>query len=121
MMRKLDITIPLPFNEQKLEQSFQQSKNAIERSHWHILWLLFQGFSAREIIEMTQYSALWVYEIARRYERIHAYNNQLLTRQVGENLQTEVEIEDICWYRNNLPNNYRLKVITDGSSVIIYR
>lgn len=42
----------------------------MERSHWHFLWLLARGFTAKGIAGITGYSAYWIGQIARRYNAL---------------------------------------------------
>jgi len=42
----------------------------VERSHWHLLWLLARGFTAKAIASISGYSAYWIGQIARRYNAL---------------------------------------------------
>jgi transposase len=39
----------------------------VERTHWHFLWLLARGYSAKAIAQISGYSAYWIGQIARRF------------------------------------------------------
>ena len=52
---------------QQLEHSYRQAKDPVERSHRHIVWLLSEGRTTKEVCEVTGYSPGWVRRIARRY------------------------------------------------------
>jgi hypothetical protein len=39
----------------------------VERSRWHMLWLLARGHTATAIAAVTGYSPYWIGQIARRY------------------------------------------------------
>jgi Homeodomain-like domain-containing protein len=43
------------------------TKDPVERSRWHFLWLLARGLTAKMIAGMTGYSVYWIGRIARRY------------------------------------------------------
>lgn len=51
----------------ELEARYRGTRDGIERSHWHIIWLLAQGHPAYKVAEMTGYSAYWIGQLARRY------------------------------------------------------
>ncbi len=40
----------------ELEQRYRQAKDAVERSHHQIIWLLASGKSSQEVSEVTGYS-----------------------------------------------------------------
>ncbi len=42
-------------------------RDPVERSRWHVLWLLARGLTAKVIAGITGYSAYWIGQIARRY------------------------------------------------------
>src|SRR5215469_6940578 len=50
-----------------LEGRYRSTKDPVERSRWHFLWLLARGVTAKVIASMTGYSAYWIGRIARRY------------------------------------------------------
>ena len=55
-----------------LEARYRQSHDSVERSHWHFLWLLARGMTATAVARVTRvtgYSAYWIGQIARRYNR----------------------------------------------------
>jgi transposase len=52
---------------QELEHGYRKARDAVERSHRQIVWLLSEGRSTREVCEVTGYSPGWVRQIARRY------------------------------------------------------
>lgn len=50
-----------------LERHYRAAKDPVERSRWHMLWLLARGQTATAIAAVTGYSAYWIGQIARRY------------------------------------------------------
>jgi transposase len=52
-----------------LAARYRGCHDPVERSHWHFLWLLARGLSATAVARVTGYSAYWVGQIARRYNR----------------------------------------------------
>lgn len=65
MPRRLQINEHLSLSD--LEQHYRQAKAGIERSHYHIIWLLAQGRSTLEVSGITGYSRTWIYELVRSY------------------------------------------------------
>jgi transposase len=51
----------------ELEARYRQSRDGIERSHWHILWLIAQGKRTGEVAALSGYSEQWVRALVRRY------------------------------------------------------
>jgi transposase len=51
----------------ELARRYRGMSDPVERSHWHFLWLLARGFTAKAIASLTGYSAYWIGQIARRF------------------------------------------------------
>ena len=51
----------------ELALRYRRTPDPVERSHWHFLWLLARGFTAKAIAHITGYTAYWIGQIARRY------------------------------------------------------
>src|SRR5215218_11395555 len=51
----------------ELESRYRESKDPIERSHYQIVWLIAQGKSTAEVMEVTGYSRDWIQQLSRRY------------------------------------------------------
>ena len=52
---------------EELHDRYRQTKDAVERTHWHILWQIKEGKSPREVAELLGYTARWVRTIVRRW------------------------------------------------------
>jgi transposase len=52
---------------EELERRYRSTKDPVERSRWHFLWLLARRLTAKVIASITGYSAYWIGRIARRY------------------------------------------------------
>jgi Winged helix-turn helix len=48
---------------------YRATKDPVERSRWHFLWLLARGLTAKLVASITGYSAYWIGRIARRYNQ----------------------------------------------------
>lgn len=66
------ITIAPHLTEEELYQRYRQSKEARQKSHYQIIWLLSQGRKTKEVAEMTGYSLNWIYELVWGYNRLGA-------------------------------------------------
>ncbi len=65
MPRRIHLELHLSHDD--LEARYRASRDPVERSRWHFLWLLASGMTAAAIAGVTGYSAYWVGQIARRY------------------------------------------------------
>jgi transposase len=55
--------------DDELEARYRRARDPVERSRWHFLWLLAGGMTATAVAAVTGYSAYWIGQIARRYNR----------------------------------------------------
>jgi hypothetical protein len=67
MPRRIHLEPHLTTDE--LSSRYRRATNSVERSHWHFLWLLASGMTATAVAVATGYSAYWIGQIARRYNR----------------------------------------------------
>jgi transposase len=67
MARRISLEPHLTTKE--LEGRYRSTKDPVERSRWHFLWLLARGLTAKVIASITGYSAYWIARIARRYNQ----------------------------------------------------
>src|SRR5260370_32845912 len=65
MARRISLEPHLTIEE--LEGRYRSTKDPVERSRWHFLWLLTRGLTATLVASITGYSAYWIGRIARRY------------------------------------------------------
>lgn len=52
---------------EEFHERYRQSKDTVERTHWHILWQIQEGKSPREVSELLGYTARWVRTIIQRW------------------------------------------------------
>jgi transposase len=52
---------------EELERRYRRSRDPVERTHYQIVWLLSEGKTTREVMEVTGYSRGWVQQLAKRY------------------------------------------------------
>jgi transposase len=55
--------------DEALHSRYRRATDPVERSRWHFLWLLAGGMTATAVAAITGYSAYWIGQIARRYNR----------------------------------------------------
>src|SRR5680860_391433 len=76
-----------------LEHRYRTCRVAVERSHWHMLWLLAQGHHVPAVATLTGYSVPWVRTIVHRYNadgglwtcgKVAVWMAERLGRSVGE-------------------------------------
>jgi transposase len=67
MARRISLEPHLTIDE--LAGRYRRTKDPVERSRWHFLWLLARGVTAKVIASITGYSAYWIGRIARRYNQ----------------------------------------------------
>jgi Homeodomain-like domain len=65
MARRISLAPHLTIEE--LGRRCRSTKDPVERSRWHFLWLLARGLTAKVIAGITGYSAYWIGHIAQRY------------------------------------------------------
>jgi transposase len=51
----------------ELENRYREARDPVERSHYHIVWLIAQGKTTAEVMEVTGYSRDWIQQLSRRY------------------------------------------------------
>src|SRR5215203_4890264 len=51
----------------ELENLYRKARDRVLRSHYQILWLISEGKSTTQVMEVTGYSRGWIQRLARRY------------------------------------------------------
>jgi transposase len=67
MARRIQLAAHLSVEE--LGRRYRLATDPVERSRWHMLWLLGQGQTAQQVAAVTGYSAYWIGQIAQCYNR----------------------------------------------------
>lgn len=80
-----------------LEQRYRTARDPVERSHWHMLWLVACGQRLPVVARLIGYSANWVREIVRRYnaDGAEGTGDRRLTNPSQRPLLTPVLREDL--------------------------
>jgi len=63
------VTVTTELTTEELHERYRSATNAVERTHWHILWLMKEGHTPEEIAKMLGYTARWVRTIVQRWNR----------------------------------------------------
>jgi transposase len=95
MTRHIHLAPHLSVDE--LAGRYRATKDPVERSRWHFLWLLARGLTAKVIAGITGYSAYWTGRIARRYNQQGSdgvKDRRLQTRR-GKRLLTAAQQEEL--------------------------
>jgi transposase len=53
----------------ELENRYRKAHDPVLRSHYQIVWLISEGKTTRQVMEVTGYSRGWIQQLARRYNR----------------------------------------------------
>ncbi len=51
----------------ELENRYREARDPVARSHYQIVWLIGEGKTTAEVMEVTGYSRGWIQQLARRY------------------------------------------------------
>jgi transposase len=61
------IKLEAHLGSKELENRYRKAKDPVLRSHYQIVWLISEGKTTREVMEVTGYSRGWIQSLARRY------------------------------------------------------
>jgi transposase len=61
------INLEAHLNSEELENRYRKARDPVARSHYQILWLISEGKTTRQVMEVTGYSRGWIQQLARRY------------------------------------------------------
>jgi len=61
------VKIQTTYTAEELHERYRQAKDAVERTHWHILWLAKEGKTPQVIAEQLGYTARWVRTVIGRW------------------------------------------------------
>jgi len=63
------VTVTTEWTAAELHERYRGATNAVERTHWHMLWLMKEGHTPNEIASLLGYTARWIRTIVGRYNR----------------------------------------------------
>jgi transposase len=61
------IKLEAHLSSEELENHHRKAHDPVERSHYQILWLISEGKTTTQVMEVTGYSRGWIQQLARRY------------------------------------------------------
>ena len=61
------IKIEPHLGSEELEDRYRKAHDPVLRSHYQIVWLISEGKTTRQVMEVTGYSRGWIQQLARRY------------------------------------------------------
>lgn len=50
-----------------MENLYREARDPVARSHYQIVWLISEGRTTGEVMEVTEHSRGWIQQLARRY------------------------------------------------------
>lgn len=63
------VTVTTELTTEELRDRYRSTTDAVERTHWHILWLMKEDHTPEEIAAMLGYTARWIRTIVGRFNR----------------------------------------------------
>jgi transposase len=63
------VTVNTELTTEELHNRYRSVSDAVERTHWHILWLIKEGHTPDEVACMLGYTARWVRTIVGRFNQ----------------------------------------------------
>src|SRR2546423_15280946 len=95
MAKRVEVKTELTSEE--LNARYRQASEPVERTHWHILWLMKEGHTPGEVAERVGYTARWVRTIVGRYNRqgAQAISNHRLTLPGAKPLPTREQQQEL--------------------------
>src|SRR3954453_1250440 len=61
------IKIAPHLDSQEFQDRYRKARDPVLRSHYQILWLISQGKTTTQVMQVTGYSRGWIQQLARRY------------------------------------------------------
>src|SRR5581483_383682 len=63
------VTIQTELTTEELHACYRSATDPVERTHWHILWLMKEGHTPNEIASVLGYTARWIRTIVQRFNQ----------------------------------------------------
>lgn len=63
------VTVTTELTTEELHERYRSTTNPVERTHWHILWLMKEGHTPEEVAFMLGYTARWIRTIVQRWNK----------------------------------------------------
>ena len=116
MAKRVEVKTELTAEE--LHERYRQASEPVERTHWHILWLMKEGHTPGEVAERVGYTARWVRTIVGRYNRqgAQAISNHRLTLPGAKPLLTREQQQELDEALHQRPDDDGLRPFTNTST-----
>lgn len=79
-------------NHIRTEELLVRYRQATERSHYQIIWLLPTGKTPQEVAQVTEYTRIWIYQLVKRYNQ---FGTSALVSQRHHNPGKESNLTDV--------------------------
>ncbi len=63
------VRVQTELTTEQLHERYRSTTNPVERTHWHILWLMKEGHTPNEIASMLGYTARWIRTMVQRFNQ----------------------------------------------------
>jgi transposase len=101
------VEVKTELTTEELRERYRQASEPVERTHWHILWLMKEGHTPNEVAKQVGYTARWVRTIVGRYNRqgSQGINNHRLTLPGAKPLLTKAQQKELHETLQERPND----------------
>jgi hypothetical protein len=72
------VKIQTAYTVEELHERYRRAKDAVERTHWHILWRAVEGKTPQTIAEQLGYTARWIRTVIGRWQRKGSYMSRVI-------------------------------------------
>jgi transposase len=63
------VVVTTEFTAAELHEGYRKASNPVERTHWHILWLVKEGHTPNEVASMLGYTARWIRTVVASFNQ----------------------------------------------------
>jgi transposase len=63
------VTVTTDLTTEELHERYRSATNPVERTHWHILWLMKEGHTSSAVAAMLGYTPRWVRTVVQRWNQ----------------------------------------------------
>lgn len=63
------VSIQTELTAEELQERYRRTTQAVERTHWHMVWLMKEGQTPTEIASLLGYTARWIRTVVRRWNQ----------------------------------------------------
>ena len=63
------VVVTTEISAAELHERYRKTSNPVERTHWHILWLVKEGHTPNEVASLLGYTARWIRTVVGNFNR----------------------------------------------------